>query len=72
MGLLHCTSKPVKIGGYLLPEKTVILPNFTESMTNEKYWKDATTFKPERWLNEDCTALKKEIPKSFFPFSIGQ
>ena len=46
------------------------MPNFTESMNSERYWKDATTFKPERWLDDDGQ-LKNEIPKSFIPFGIG-
>ena len=70
VGVAHCTSEPVEFGGYFLPENTVILANFTESMVTERYWKDAKSFNPERWLDEN-EKLKKELPKSFMPFSVG-
>ena len=72
MGASHCTSKPVELGGYYLPEETLIIANVAESMTTDRYWEDPLSFKPERWLNKEGTALKKEIPKSFIPFGIGQ
>ena len=76
VGLPHCTSKPVELGGYLLPENTMIMANVSESMTGDRYWHRGLEFSPERWLESGWSGcprwrLKDSLPRSFMPFGVG-
>ena len=70
-GAAHCTSRPIEFRGYLIPEKTMIMSNMTEALFNEADYPDAKAFLPERWLNQDLTRVKADVPKSYMPFGIG-
>ena len=71
LGVVHSTSKPVELRGYLIPEKTLVFLNLAESMFNEKDYPENTKFKPERWLSQDGSTLINEFPKSYMPFGVG-
>lgn len=51
------------LGKYIPGGTTIICPQYT-IQRDERYWKDADTFDPDRWARDsDKTA--------FFPFSLG-
>ncbi|XP_029443009.1 1,25-dihydroxyvitamin D(3) 24-hydroxylase, mitochondrial-like [Rhinatrema bivittatum] len=56
------------IGGFLLPEGTVVMINFHAITWNEDFYTDAKEFKPERWL-QDKHLLN---PFASTPFGIGR
>ncbi|XP_069476763.1 1,25-dihydroxyvitamin D(3) 24-hydroxylase, mitochondrial-like [Ambystoma mexicanum] len=57
-----------RVGGFLLPEGTVVMINFHAMTWNEEYFPDAKEFKPERWLKGQ-QALN---PFANTPFGIGK
>ena len=48
----------------------MVLANFYALHRDPKYWKEAETFDPTRFLNEDGTLNAK--PSSYLPFSSGR
>ncbi|XP_043922188.1 1,25-dihydroxyvitamin D(3) 24-hydroxylase, mitochondrial-like [Protopterus annectens] len=60
--------KETVVGGYLIPEKTIIMINFHPMHWNEDIFSDAKKFKPERWLEEK----HKINPFAFLPFGFGK
>ncbi|XP_069074983.1 1,25-dihydroxyvitamin D(3) 24-hydroxylase, mitochondrial-like [Pleurodeles waltl] len=56
------------VGGYLLPEGTVVMINFHSMTWNEDYFSDAKDFKPERWMKEH----QMSNPFANTPFGIGK
>ncbi len=57
--------------GFDIPKDTVIMPNLYNLNYDIKYWSDdATLFRPERFLDESKTKIKKF--ERFIPFSIGR
>lgn len=58
---------PLKIKGFDIPSGTSIITSMYTVQRRNDLWKDAKTFKPERFLEE-----KKDItPFSFLPFGAG-
>ncbi|KIP11869.1 hypothetical protein PHLGIDRAFT_82811 [Phlebiopsis gigantea 11061_1 CR5-6] len=54
--------------GEFFPEGTVLsVPTYTIHRNTEVWGKDADTFRPERWFEQDKTAMQK----TFNPFSFG-
>ena len=48
--------------------QTIIQLDFMSTIASEKYFKNASEYKPERWLREN----KKDIdPFAFLPFGFG-
>jgi cytochrome P450 len=59
-----------EIAGYKIPEKSLILMSMYVLHRDERFWKDATEFKPERFLSEN--AIKEASNKfTYFPFGGG-
>lgn len=60
--------KDVVLSGYLVPAQTIIQLEFLATAASEKYFKNASDYKPERWLREN----KKDIDSfAFLPFGFG-
>ncbi|XP_078342285.1 1,25-dihydroxyvitamin D(3) 24-hydroxylase, mitochondrial-like [Oculina patagonica] len=60
--------KDVVLSGYLVPAKTIIGLGFYATGASEKHFKDASEYKPERWLREN----KKDIHAyAILPFGFG-
>lgn len=56
------------LSGYLVPAQTIIQLEFLATAASEKYFKNASDYKPERWLREN----KKDIDSfAFLPFGFG-
>ncbi|XP_019871673.2 cytochrome P450 CYP12A2-like [Aethina tumida] len=60
--------RDTEIGGYLIPKNTLVSAFSSVTCCDEKYFKNAKEFKPERWLRE-----KKENYHKFasLPFGYG-
>nr|XP_033791173.1 1,25-dihydroxyvitamin D(3) 24-hydroxylase, mitochondrial-like [Geotrypetes seraphini] len=56
------------VGGFLLPQGTVVMINFHAITWNEDFYTDAKKFKPERWLQDKHTLN----PFASTPFGIGR
>ncbi|CAM4642887.1 1,25-dihydroxyvitamin D(3) 24-hydroxylase, mitochondrial [Caretta caretta] len=59
--------KETMLGDYVLPEGTVLMLNSHALGSNEEYFRDWTTFKPERWLEKNIIN-----PFAHIPFGIGR
>ncbi|XP_030389097.1 1,25-dihydroxyvitamin D(3) 24-hydroxylase, mitochondrial isoform X3 [Gopherus evgoodei] len=59
--------KETMLEDYVLPEGTVLMLNSHALGSNEEYFSDWTTFKPERWLQKNIIN-----PFAHIPFGIGR
>uniref|UniRef100_A0AC35FRH0 Cytochrome P450 n=1 Tax=Panagrolaimus sp. PS1159 TaxID=55785 RepID=A0AC35FRH0_9BILA len=67
--LPHKLTKDVEIRGYKIPKNTVILPQVSSVLYDEKAFPNPETFIPERFL--DSEGQPKRIDE-FIPFSLGK
>ncbi|XP_025162293.1 cytochrome P450 4C1 [Harpegnathos saltator] len=58
----------LQIGGYILPEGADVFIGIIHMHRNEKYWPNALTFNPDRFLPEN---IKNIHPYCYIPFSNG-
>lgn len=58
------------LGGYDVPENTMVMINHWALHHDPNYWKDVDTFDPTRFLNEEGKLSMK--PESWLPFSAGR
>ena len=65
---MHSTDGEVTLGGYTLPNDTLIIPDLYSIHMNPDLWQDPEEFRPERFLDADEKITK---PPYFIPFSIG-
>lgn len=63
----HCAARDTQLGGYYIPENTVIMPLFLNAHLDPSHWPEPLQYKPERWL-EGGKLLKTD---HFLPFGIG-
>ncbi|GFS75739.1 probable cytochrome P450 12a4, mitochondrial [Trichonephila clavipes] len=57
----------VVLTGYKVPAGTIVVVVYEEIFLDEKYFKNAENFIPERWLNKQ----EKPNPFAFVPFGFG-
>ena len=62
----HMSSADCTIGGYDVPNGTMLLVNAWAILRDPKVWDDATSFKPERFENGEVEAHK------LMPFGMGR
>lgn len=59
-----------ELGGYKIPEKSLVLMSMFVLQHDERFWDDAESFRPERFLSEN--AIKEAGNKFiYFPFGAG-
>ncbi|OIV92907.1 hypothetical protein TanjilG_01041 [Lupinus angustifolius] len=75
--LPHVVSEDVVLNGYLVPKKGTINFMVAEIGWDSQVWEDPMDFKPERFLNDDCSEVRvfdltgtKEI--KMIPFGAGK
>ena len=66
--LPHCSSADCIVGGFHIPQGTILLVNAWSKHRDPKLWEEPTKFKPERFeeINGERVGFK------FFPFGIGR
>uniref|UniRef100_A0A7E4VHA8 Unspecific monooxygenase n=1 Tax=Panagrellus redivivus TaxID=6233 RepID=A0A7E4VHA8_PANRE len=65
----HKTTRDVEIRGYKIPKGTTIMNQVSTVMHDERYFPDAKTFKPERFIDKNG---KFFAPAELMPFSVGK
>lgn len=71
-GLVHRTLCPVNIGGFTLPEDTLVMANISQCHKDPKLWLKPEQFYPEHFL-DDLGALKDEKSlEGFLPYGVGR
>uniref|UniRef100_A0A7E4VY01 SCP domain-containing protein n=1 Tax=Panagrellus redivivus TaxID=6233 RepID=A0A7E4VY01_PANRE len=69
MNVPHRTTRDVEIMGYKLPKGTVIVDQISTVLHDERYFEDAKSFKPERFINENGVFFQS---MEFMPFGVGK
>ncbi|KAI1710236.1 cytochrome p450 domain-containing protein [Ditylenchus destructor] len=67
--LFHRTMRDVELNGYILPKSTVVVPQISCVLFDEKIFPEPKRFKPERFLDKNGQLLKVE---ELIPFSAGK
>nr|CAH7744053.1 unnamed protein product [Callosobruchus chinensis] len=70
LGIAHRAVRDTNLGGYNVPEGTIVLTNLYSIHMNEKIWKEPLEFRPERFLDDKNDVVVDE--KHFMPFGIGK
>ncbi|XP_063889355.1 uncharacterized protein LOC135116074 [Scylla paramamosain] len=67
--LPHQTNEDCKLCGYDIPKGTWLLTNLDDALRNSEYWKNATEFDPQNFLDEYGKYKKNN---AFMPFGVGK
>jgi cytochrome P450 len=59
----------VTIGNYEVPRRTIVITSQYIVHRDERFWPNATEFRPERWLDEAAQAARPKF--AYFPFGGG-
>lgn len=68
-------TEDIELDGWLLPRGSIIMTSQFAMQRDPRYWPDAFSFTPQRWLTEDGAFSDKApgMPKgSWFPFGYGK
>ena len=68
LGVQHWTKSDVRVGGFMIPKDSIVVPNLWEVHHDPNTWTDPDVFRPERFLNSRGEFVKSE---HVIPFSIG-
>jgi len=71
-GLMHKTMCDVKIGGYTLPQGTIVIANISQCLKDPKLWLNPDQFYPEHFLTKENQLKPAEDLPGFIPFGIGK
>lgn len=72
--VFHKTARDTTVAGFAIPKGTTVLPQITSVLSSEKYFTDAETFNPDRYLDstQNLPVFKKEVLEKLVPFSMGK
>ena len=59
----------LQLGAYFIPKDTLIQINLWGMHHDERWWKDAESFKPERWLKDRTGGDRSGM--AYMPFGLG-
>ncbi|XP_063090067.1 cytochrome P450 2W1 isoform X2 [Cavia porcellus] len=65
----RCTATDTRLGGYLLPKGTPVIPLLTSVLLDKTQWVTPSQFNPGHFLDSDGHFLKR---LAFLPFSAGR
>ncbi|GMR46679.1 hypothetical protein PMAYCL1PPCAC_16874, partial [Pristionchus mayeri] len=65
-------TEDVEIMGHLIPEATTLIGEVYQIMAHDPIFENPDEFRPERYLSEDGTTLKKDLVDRTMPFSLGK
>uniref|UniRef100_A0A8C5DPG0 Cytochrome P450, family 2, subfamily N, polypeptide 13 n=1 Tax=Gouania willdenowi TaxID=441366 RepID=A0A8C5DPG0_GOUWI len=66
---LRMAAKDSKLGSYIIPKGTTVMPNLTSVLFDKNEWENPHTFYPEHFLDTEGKFVKRE---AFLPFSAGK
>lgn len=69
LAVQHLSNQEVELGGYVVPEKTTVIPNLYAVHHDKEAWGDPQNFRPERFLDEAGEFAKHQ---RVIPFGIGK
>ncbi|XP_072051725.1 cytochrome P450 2U1-like [Amphiura filiformis] len=69
IGVPRAATIDTKLYGYDIEQGTMIMPNLWAVHHDERIWKEAESFKPERFIDSDGKLNRRE---ELIPFSIGK
>ncbi|XP_055887425.1 cytochrome P450 2J4-like [Biomphalaria glabrata] len=67
--LPHSNTEPVRIGSYVIPAGTLVIPNVNSVHLDPELWANPSEFRPDRFLSDDGSLVKNS---ALMPFFIGQ
>lgn len=70
--LARVTSEDLELSGYTIKAGNVVICHTGTACRNEKYFKNATEFQPERWLGEERNETLKNSTYLVVPFGTGK
>merc|ERR1712223_458768 len=70
VGTTHSTERNIEFEGYTIPKNAHVIPLLHAVHMDPEVWDQPEELRPERFLNEDQTAVRK--PDHFMPFGVGQ
>ncbi|XP_040845878.1 cytochrome P450 2W1-like [Ochotona curzoniae] len=65
----RCTAADTRLGGYLLPKGTPVIPLLTSVLLDRTQWKSPGQFNPDHFLDKHGRFVQ---PAAFLPFSAGR
>nr|XP_051697026.1 cytochrome P450 2W1 [Oryctolagus cuniculus] len=65
----RCTAADTRLGGYLLPKGTPVIPLLTSVLLDKTQWESPGQFNPNHFLDADGHFVKRA---AFLPFSAGR
>jgi cytochrome P450 len=73
LGVPHESVEPVTVGGYCIPKKTTVMVNLWAIGRDPNVWGEyASTFKPERFMEDGHINLTDQSDFSMIPFGSGR
>ncbi|KAL4233346.1 monooxygenase [Mactra antiquata] len=69
LAMPHTVTTDTMFNGFLIPEKSVLIPNLNSALMDPLIWDCPKEFRPERFMNE--TLSEVVVPKQFIAFSLG-
>ncbi|KAH7684517.1 Protein CYP-14A3 [Aphelenchoides avenae] len=68
----HLSTAEQTLNGHVIPNGTLILPQYCSVMKSDPVFEDPEVFRPERFLVDDGKSLNKALIARTIPFGIGQ
>nr|AKH03511.1 cytochrome P450 3075A5 [Paracyclopina nana] len=69
LSVFHFTSEDVTVHGYVIPEKTMVIPSLYHVMHDPDHFPEPGLFKPDRFLDENGHFMANE---RVIPFGVGR
>ncbi|KPI96759.1 putative cytochrome P450 303a1 [Papilio xuthus] len=67
-GVPHRALRNTTLAGYIIPEDTMVVSNFTNILMDETLFPEPYTFQPERFIVDG----KLSLPEHYFPFGLSK
>ncbi|OQV22533.1 Cytochrome P450 18a1 [Hypsibius exemplaris] len=69
LGVPHRSLEEIKVGGYTIPENTILVANTASIHYDTRYWKDPQRFDPSRYLKDGALLVR---PEALLPLGVGK
>ena len=69
LSVMHRSINDTELQEYKIPQGSIIIPLLYSASYDPKYWVDAETFNPDRFINKTGKLIKND---ALMPFSVGK